>query len=148
MWKNKHPTKFLQNFNSLAKFLIWSIFFVSCLFLSFALSRNFLRPNKTPLFVREAKCFIKSFANNHSNRSSHQNHRSRILCQSLFLIKLQAKAKACNFVKKETLAQVFSSKFCEISKNTFSHRTPPMAASPLSCARLLNLIDLNLNKLI
>ena len=28
-------------------------------------------------------------------------------------------AKACNFVKKETLAQVFSSEFCEISKNTF-----------------------------
>ena len=28
--------------------------------------------------------------------------------------------QACNFVKKETLAQVFSRKFCEISKNTFS----------------------------
>ena len=25
----------------------------------------------------------------------------------------------CNFVKKETLAQVFSCEFCEISKNTF-----------------------------
>ena len=25
---------------------------------------------------------------------------------------------ACNFIKKETLAQVFSSEFCEISKNT------------------------------
>ena len=32
-----------------------------------------------------------------------------------FLIKLQA----CNFIKKETLAQVFSCEFCEISKNTF-----------------------------
>ena len=146
MWKNKYPTKFLQNFNSLVKFLIWSIFFVFCLFLSFALRRNFLRPSKTLLFVRKAKCFIKSFAN-HSNRSSHQNHRSRTL--SLFLIKLQAKAKlACNFVKKATLALVFSSEFCEISKNTFSHRASPVAASPLSYARLLNLIDLNLNKLI
>ena len=28
-------------------------------------------------------------------------------------------AKACNFIKKETLAQVFSCKFCEIFKNTF-----------------------------
>ena len=28
--------------------------------------------------------------------------------------------EACNFIKKETLAQVFSSEFCEISKNTFS----------------------------
>ena len=38
-------------------------------------------------------------------------------------------AKACNFVKKETLAQVFSCEFCEISKNTFFHRTPLAAAS-------------------
>ena len=29
------------------------------------------------------------------------------------------KPKACNFIKKETLAQVFSCEFCEISKNTF-----------------------------
>ena len=27
--------------------------------------------------------------------------------------------QACNFIKKETLAQVFSCEFCEISKNTF-----------------------------
>ena len=32
-------------------------------------------------------------------------------------------------MKKETLAQVFSCEFCEISKNTFSYRTPPVAAS-------------------
>ena len=30
-----------------------------------------------------------------------------------------ASHKACNFIKKETLAQVFSCEFCEISKNTF-----------------------------
>ena len=29
----------------------------------------------------------------------------------------------CNFIKKETLAQVFSCEFCEISKNIFSYRT-------------------------
>ena len=46
-----------------------------------------------------------------------------------FLIKLQA--EACNFVKKEALVQVFSSEFCEISMNTFSYRTPPVAASDL-----------------
>ena len=38
-------------------------------------------------------------------------------------------AEACNFFKKENLAQVFSCEFCEISKNTFSYRTPPVAAS-------------------
>ena len=27
--------------------------------------------------------------------------------------------EACNFIKKETLAQVFSCQFCEIFKNTF-----------------------------
>ena len=41
------------------------------------------------------------------------------LCQSLFFNKvagLNCRPKACNFIKKETLAQVFS---CEFSKNTF-----------------------------
>ena len=28
-------------------------------------------------------------------------------------------SKACNFIKKETLAQVFSCEFCENFKNTF-----------------------------
>ena len=36
-----------------------------------------------------------------------------------------------NFIKKETLAQVFSCKFCKIFKNTFSYRTPPVAPSGL-----------------
>ena len=31
---------------------------------------------------------------------------------------------------EKTLAQVFSCEFCEISKNTFSYKTPPVAASP------------------
>ena len=35
----------------------------------------------------------------------------------------------CNFIKKETLAQVFSCEFCKISKNTFLYRTPPVTAS-------------------
>ena len=34
-----------------------------------------------------------------------------------FLVKLQA--QVCNFIKKETPAQVFSSELCEISNNTF-----------------------------
>ena len=29
------------------------------------------------------------------------------------------RSEVCNFIKKETLAQVFSSEFYEISKNTF-----------------------------
>ena len=49
------------------------------------------------------------------------------LCQSLFFNKVAG--AACNFIKKETLAQVFSCEFCEISKNTFFYRTPPVALS-------------------
>ena len=37
--------------------------------------------------------------------------------------------EACNFIKKEALAQVLSCQFCEISKNTFSYRTLSVAAS-------------------
>ena len=38
-------------------------------------------------------------------------------------------ASACNFIRKETLTQVFSCGFCEISKNTFFYRTPLVAVS-------------------
>ena len=55
-----------------------------------------------------------------------QNSQENTCARVSFLIKLQA---SCNFIKKETLAQVFSCEFCEISKNTFSYRTPPVAAS-------------------
>ena len=41
------------------------------------------------------------------------------LCQSVFLNKIADQAWAYNFIKKETLAQVFSCEFWEISKNTF-----------------------------
>ena len=39
------------------------------------------------------------------------------LCQSFFFNKVAG--KAYTFIEKETLAQVFSCEFCEISKNTF-----------------------------
>ena len=32
--------------------------------------------------------------------------------------------KPCDFIKKETLVEVFSCQFCKISKNTFFYRTP------------------------
>ena len=41
------------------------------------------------------------------------------LCESLFLNKVAGlKPQPCNFIKKETLAQVFSCEFCKISKNS------------------------------
>ena len=36
---------------------------------------------------------------------------------------------ACNFIKKEALAQVFSCEFYKIFKNIYLYRTPPVAAS-------------------
>ena len=44
-----------------------------------------------------------------------------------FLIKLLP--EACNFIKKEALAQVSSCEFCENFKNTFFYRTSPVACS-------------------
>ena len=40
-----------------------------------------------------------------------------------------AVTSACKCIKKETLPQAFSCEFCEISKNTFSNKTPPVAVS-------------------
>ena len=59
-----------------------------------------------------------------------QNSQENTCARVSFLIKLQA--PACNFIQKETLVQVFSSKFCEISKNTFSYRTLPVASSAIT----------------
>ena len=50
-----------------------------------------------------------------------QNSQENTCARVFLLIKWQA--SACNFIKKENLAQVFSCEFCEISKNTFSYRT-------------------------
>ena len=54
------------------------------------------------------------------------------LCESFFFNKV-AGLRPAKFIEKEILAQVFSCKFCEISKNTFFHRTSLVAASKLLC---------------
>ena len=52
------------------------------------------------------------------------------LCQRLFLNNVAGlRPNACNFIEKETLPLVFSCEFHEISKNTFLHRAPLVAAS-------------------
>ena len=55
-----------------------------------------------------------------------QNSQENTCARVSFLIKLHTKAN--NFIKKETLTQMFSSAFWEIFKNTFYYKTPPMAA--------------------
>ena len=51
-------------------------------------------------------------------------HRKNPVLESLFIKIL---GQTCNFIK-ETLTQVFSCEICEIFKNTFFQRTPPVAA--------------------
>ena len=53
------------------------------------------------------------------------------------LFQLSYRPKAYNFIKKDTLAQVFFCKFCEISKNTFFKRTLPVVTSANSYSNLL-----------
>ena len=56
-----------------------------------------------------------------------QNSQGNTCARISFLNKVVA--LSCNFIKKETLPQVFSYEFCEISKYTFFYRTPLVAAS-------------------
>ena len=56
------------------------------------------------------------------------------LCQSPFF----------NRLLKETLAQVLSCEFCEISKSTFFHRTPLVAASVHHIVRVINVAKSNI----
>ena len=53
-----------------------------------------------------------------------QNSQENTCARVSISLKLQA-----NFIKTETLAPVFSCEFSKISKNTFSYRTPQVAAS-------------------
>ena len=67
------------------------------------------------------------------SQSSQENTCARVS----FLIKLQVSGpQACNFIKIEALAQIFSGEFCEISKNTsFTEHlsaTVSMLFNPLS----------------
>ena len=62
------------------------------------------------------RCFVKKVLLEIS-----QNSQENTCARASFLIK--------NFIKEEALTQVFSCEFCEISKNTFPYRTPPVAAS-------------------
>ena len=63
---------------------------------------------------------------------------------SLFLV-----PRSCNFIEKETLAQVLLCEFCKIFKNTHFYRTPPVTASELNSKYeelLLVVHTLNLDK--
>ena len=56
-----------------------------------------------------------------------QNLQENTCARVSFLI--SCRLEPCNFIKKGTLAQVFSCELCEISKNTSFDRTALVAAS-------------------
>ena len=58
-----------------------------------------------------------------------QNSQENTCARVSVSIKLQAERPATLLKKK--LAQVFSCEFCKIPKNTFSYKTPPVAASDI-----------------
>ena len=56
-----------------------------------------------------------------------QNSQENTCARVSFFIMLRP--EVCNFIKNETLVQVFSCEFCKISKNTPCYREPLVAAS-------------------
>ena len=82
------------------------------------------------------KLFLKISQNSQENicaRISFFNKTAGLRPATLFKKTLWHRSfEACNFIKKEILAQVFPRKFFKISKNNFLYRTPSMAASQVA----------------
>ena len=68
--------------------------------------------------VKTQKRFIHFGLKFLQNNYFQKGHLTQSL-NNLLTTLLQKQPQACNFIKKETLAQMFSSEFCEISENTF-----------------------------
>ena len=60
-----------------------------------------------------------------------QNSQENTCARVSFSIKKDLQPKACNFIEKKTLPQVFSCEFCQVSKNTFFTEHLPAAGSTL-----------------
>ena len=60
----------------------------------------------------------KLWKSQHQLEGKNNFHTEHLLVGASF-ISTQYRHRTCNFIKKESLAQVFSCEFCEISKNCF-----------------------------
>ena len=76
-----------------------------------------MRQKQPPEVFYKIKVFLEISQNPHEDTCA----------RASFLIKLQA--LGLQLIKKEILVYVFSCEFWEISKSTFFHRTPLVAAS-------------------
>ena len=70
-----------------------------------------------------------------------QNSQENTCARVSFLTKLQA--SVWNFIKEENLALVFSYEFYEVSKNTFFHRIPLVAASVLLSKLMIKIMKIS-----
>ena len=67
------------------------------------------------LYSKRLEAVVQTCSVNKMFLKISQNSQEKNLCQSLFFNKVAGlRAQACNFIKKETLARVFSLEFCEI----------------------------------
>ena len=114
--KTLASTVYLRPFNTFCLYLIRaSIYIISDLGLYFKKISKIVKEAQQNLEVVVRSCSVKKGVLRNFVKLTVKH-----LCQSPFLN---------NFIKKVTLAQVFSCEFCEIFKNTFFHRTPLMEAS-------------------
>ena len=58
-----------------------------------------------------------------------RSSRQEVFFKKVFL---EVSQRSATLLEKGTLVQLFPCEFCKISKNTFSYRTPPVAASGVS----------------
>ena len=73
--------------------------------------------------------YFHKYCHNAYSPVSRRSSRPEVFRKTGVLRNFAEISEACNFIKKETLAQVFSCEFCEISKNSFFHGRPLVAAS-------------------
>ena len=88
---------------------------LSCEFCEISNNTSFTEHFRTLLLLAFQKQPPEVFHEKKFSWKFRKIHRKTPVPEYLFLIKLQA--LSCNFVKKETLAQVFSCEFCEINSS-------------------------------
>ena len=108
---SRFVTVFIGRFKNLIKENNWTILTSNKFFMN-KIHFNFLNSIKLDREAVAQTCSVKEVFLEIS-----QNLQENTSATVSILINLQA--WACNFIKIETLARVFSCEFCEISKNTF-----------------------------
>ena len=88
------------------------------------------KPDAIEAFAR--RCFVKKLFLKIS-----QNWKENTCARDSFLILIKLQAEAWNFIKKESLAQVFPANFVKFLRTAFFYGTPPVATSDARSFRKL-----------